>query len=313
MAPNKRPAKRAANRAANRPNSRTTPSKQPTKLGARASKSVFEQSNIKNGKLQRHTDNHANNKAVCEPVICEPMRVAKAIARAGLCSRREAERWIKAGRVRLNGKLLLTPAQTVSPGDELYVDDVLLPATLTIRLWRYHKPRGRLTTRSDPQGRPTIFDDLPSELANVITIGRLDYNTEGLLLLTNHGGLARHLELPATAVKRRYRVRAHGHITQQALDELAQGITIDGTHFAPAQATLERQVGQNCWLNITLTEGKNHEVKRLLGTLGLTVNRLIRTHYGPIELGALEAGKTAEIALSALGRLSPFEPRGKLR
>ncbi len=251
---------------------------------------------------------HAAPAAPSEPVITAPMRIAKAIARAGLGSRREAERQIAAGRVTVNGNRLVTPAFTVSPGDLVEVDGHPLPQTLAIRLWRYHKPRGRLTTRHDPQGRPTIYQDLPAALAGVLAVGRLDFNSEGLLLLTTHGGLARHMELPASGFVRRYRVRARGQASQAQLDTLQQGITIEGVHYAPMTARLERQQGHNAWLDITLREGKNREIRRVLAVLGLEVNRLIRVQYGPFELGQLGAGELAELAPTALDSLAASLP-----
>jgi 23S rRNA pseudouridine2605 synthase len=191
------------------------------------------------------------------------MRIAKALARAGLCSRREAERWIESGRVSVNGELLKSPARDVAPADRILVDGNPLPAPEPPRLWRYHKPKGRVTTHSDPQGRPTVFEALPEEMPRVISIGRLDFNTEGLLLLTNDGALARHLELPATGWLRRYRVRAHGAVTQEALDKLKEGIEIAGVRYGPIEASLDKVQGD---------------------TLNLTVNRLIRTSFGPFQL-----------------------------
>jgi 23S rRNA pseudouridine2605 synthase len=212
------------------------------------------------------------------------MRIAKALARAGLCSRREAERWIESGRVSVNGEVLKSPARDVAPADRILVDGNPLPAPEPPRLWRYHKPKGRVTTHSDPQGRPTVFEALPEEMPRVISIGRLDFNTEGLLLLTNDGALARHLELPATGWLRRYRVRAHGAVTQEALDKLKEGIEIAGVRYGPIEASLDKVQGANVWLSIGLREGKNREVRKILDTLDLTVNRLIRTSFGPFQL-----------------------------
>jgi 23S rRNA pseudouridine2605 synthase len=218
------------------------------------------------------------------------MRIAKALARAGLCSRREAERWVGDGRVSVNGEVLKSPARDVAPGDRILVDGNELPTLEPPRLWRYHKPRGLVTTHSDPQGRKTVFDSLPEHMPRVISIGRLDFNTEGLLLLTNDGALARHLELPATGWLRRYRVRAHGTITQEALDGLKAGIEIAGTRYGPIEATLDKVQGANVWLSIGLREGKNREVRTVLDRLGLTVNRLIRVSFGPFQLLELEPG-----------------------
>jgi 23S rRNA pseudouridine2605 synthase len=224
-----------------------------------------------------------------------PMRIAKAIAHAGLCSRRDAERWIKQGRVAVNGKVLTTPAQVVNPGDKVTVDGKPLPQAEAPRLWRYHKPKGLVTSHKDPQGRKTVFEALPAELPRVVSVGRLDFNTEGLLLLTTDGELARHLELPSTGWLRRYRVRAHGKVTQADLDRLAKGITIDGVQYGPVEAKIDRKQGGNVWLMLGLREGKNREVKRLAETLGLTVNRLIRISFGPFALGDLPSGQVSEV------------------
>lgn len=222
-------------------------------------------------------------------------RIAKVIARAGLCSRRDAERWIADGRVHLNGRLLTSPAVTVAPTDTILVDRKPLPETAAPQLWRYHKPRGRVTTHRDPQGRPTVFEALPDFLPRVISVGRLDFNTEGLLLLTTDGALARHLELPATGWLRRYRVRAHGTVDQKALDKLEKGIELDGIRYGPIEARLDRTQGANIWLTIGLREGKNREVRQVLGHLGLEVNRLIRISYGPFQLGDLDTGAIEEV------------------
>jgi 23S rRNA pseudouridine2605 synthase len=218
------------------------------------------------------------------------MRIAKALARAGLCSRREAERWVEQGRVNVNGKVLNSPARDVSGSDRILVDGKPLPTVEPPRLWRYHKPKGKVTTHHDPQGRQTVFDALPGHLPRVISVGRLDFNTEGLLLLTNDGDLARHLELPATGWLRRYRVRAHGAVTQEALDKLKEGIEIAGVRYGPIEATLDTTQGANVWLTIGLREGKNREVRTVLEHLGLGVNRLIRISFGPFQLLELEAG-----------------------
>jgi 23S rRNA pseudouridine2605 synthase len=220
----------------------------------------------------------------------EPMRIAKALARAGLCSRREAERWIAEGRVSVNGEVLASPARDVSATDRILVDGNPLPAAEPPRLWRYHKPKGLVTTHADPQGRPTVFGALPEHLPRVVSVGRLDYNTEGLLLLTNDGALARHLELPATGWMRRYRVRAHGTVTQPDLDRLKDGIEIAGVRYGPIEATLDKPQGTNVWLTLGLREGKNREVRKILETLNLSVNRLIRISFGPFQLLDLEPG-----------------------
>jgi 23S rRNA pseudouridine2605 synthase len=223
------------------------------------------------------------------------MRIAKAMARAGLCSRREAERWIADGRVAVNGRLLTTPAHDVGPDDRITVDGKPLPEAEPVRLWRYYKPRGLVTTHRDPQGRPTVFDNLPAGLPRVISVGRLDFNTEGLLLLTTDGALARHLELPATGWLRRYRVRARGRVTQEQLDKLKNGITVEGMSYGPIEATLDSEKGANVWLTLGLREGKNREVRKVLATLGLEVGRLIRVSFGPFQLLDLEPGQAEPV------------------
>jgi len=225
------------------------------------------------------------------PAAGWPMRVAKAMARAGLCSRREAERWIEQGRVRVNGTLLRSPARDVSERDHITVDNAPLPSVEPPRLWRYHKPKGLVTTHRDPEGRPTVFAALPEHLPRVISVGRLDVNTEGLLLLTNDGALARHLELPATGWLRRYRARAHGSVTPAALEALKAGSEIDGSRYGPIAATLDKTQGANVWLTLALREGKNREVRTVLESLGLTVNRLIRISFGPFQLLELAPGE----------------------
>ena len=226
-------------------------------------------------------------------------RVAKALARAGVASRREVERLIEAGRVSLNGQVLTTPAVKVAPGDILTVDGEVVSEPEPTRVWRYHKPVGLLTSHSDPQGRPTVFENLPDGLPRVISVGRLDLNSEGLLILTNDGALARALELPANAWVRRYRARARGHATQAKLDRLKDGVTIEGVHYGPIEATLDKAkegaAGANLWITVTLTEGKNREVRKVLESLGLTVNRLIRLSYGPFQLGPLPVGAVEEV------------------
>lgn len=227
-------------------------------------------------------------------------RVAKALARAGIASRREVEKLIEAGRVVLNGKVLKTPAVKVSAGDVLTVDGKVVGAAEPTRLFRYHKPAGLVTTHADPKGRPTVFRSLPPGLPRVISVGRLDLNSEGLLLLTNDGALARALELPATALVRRYRARARGRIDQAGLDKLKDGITVEGVRYGPIEATLEKakdstEGGANLWITVALTEGKNREVRKVLQALGLTVNRLIRLSYGPLALGTLAVGAVEEV------------------
>ncbi|MEF2070250.1 pseudouridine synthase [Consotaella aegiceratis] len=223
------------------------------------------------------------------------MRIAKRLARAGIASRRDAEGMIADGRVKVNGKVLDTPAVTVTAADRIEIDGAPLPAIERTRLWLFHKPAGLVTTNRDPEGRPTVFGRLPKDMPRVLSVGRLDINTEGLLLLTNDGGLARTLELPATGWLRRYRVRAHGTVKQAQLDELRQGIAIDGVFYGAVEAALEREQGSNVWLSVGLREGKNREVKRILGHLGLEVNRLIRVSFGPFQLADLEEGAVREI------------------
>ncbi len=218
------------------------------------------------------------------------------MARAGLCSRRDAEKWIEAGRVKVNGKLIVSPALNVEPGDRVEVDGNPLPDREQARLWRYHKPSGLVVSHRDEKDRPSVFDKLPEEMPRVISIGRLDINTEGLLLLTNDGELARLLELPATGWIRRYRVRAHGEVEQAALDALKGGLNVEGVQYGPIEATLDKQQGGNAWLTISLREGKNREVKRICEHLGLKVNRLIRTSFGPFQLGELPRGQVDEVS-----------------
>lgn len=217
------------------------------------------------------------------------------MARAGLCSRREAEAWIAAGRVSVNGQAIASPALNVSPADRIEVDGQPLPRAERTRLFLFHKPRGLVTTNADPQGRPTIFDALPKGLPRLVTVGRLDLNTEGLLLLTNDGGLARVLEHPNTGWLRRYRVRAHGKVTQAALDALRPGVTVDGVRYGPIEATLDREQGANIWLTFAIREGKNREVRNVLDHLGLSVNRLIRISFGPFQLGELKPNEIEEV------------------
>src|SRR5512143_2911057 len=227
-------------------------------------------------------------------------RIAKVIARAGLASRREAEAWIAAGRVSVNGSVISAPALNVTPSDQIVVDGAPLRARERTRLFLYHKPRGLVTTHSDPEGRDTIFRALPKNLPRLISVGRLDINTDGLLLLTNDGGLARILELPATGWLRRYRVRALGRVQQDALDRLRGGITIEGIHYGPIEATLDREQGANVWLTFGIREGKKREVRQVLESLGLTGNGPIRVACGPFELGDLDDGAVRESATSEL-------------
>jgi 23S rRNA pseudouridine2605 synthase len=222
-------------------------------------------------------------------------RIAKVMARAGVCSRREAEAWISEGRVRVNGEVLTSPAFNVSETDNVQVDGKPLAAAERTRLFLFHKPRGLVTTARDPEGRNTVFAVLPPDLPRVVAIGRLDINTEGLLLLTNDGGLSRVLELPSTGWLRRYRVRAHGTVDQAALDRLSEGVTIDGVDYMGVEAKLDREQGSNAWLTLGLREGKNREIKKILEHLGLAVNRLIRVSFGPFELGDLPEGEVMEV------------------
>ncbi len=222
-------------------------------------------------------------------------RIAKVMARAGLASRRDAEAWIAAGRVSVNGKTVLSPALNVGPRDKIAVDGKPLPTRERTRLWLYHKPRGLVTTSKDPEGRTTVFEVLPPELPRVVSVGRLDLNTEGLLLLTNDGGLARVLAHPSTAWLRRYRVRAFGKVDLVKLQALRNGIEIDGFSYGPIEAELDRQQGDNVWLMLGLREGKNREVRKVLEHLGLSVNRLIRVSFGPFQLGDLGEGAAEEI------------------
>ncbi|MBB4040077.1 23S rRNA pseudouridine2605 synthase [Microvirga flocculans] len=227
-------------------------------------------------------------------------RIAKVIARAGVASRRDAEAMIAEGRVTLNGKVLESPAINVTAADTITVDGEPLPAKERTRLWLYHKPRGLVTTARDPEGRPTVFENLPEDLPRVVAVGRLDINTEGLLLLTNDGGLARVIAHPDTGWLRRYKVRAHGDITQADLDGLRDGISIDGIDYGPVEARLDRVQGDNVWITMGLREGKNREIKRILEHLGMQVNRLIRMSFGPFQLGDLEQGMVEEVRTKVL-------------
>jgi 23S rRNA pseudouridine2605 synthase len=247
-------------------------------------------------------------------------RVAKALARAGVGSRRDVERLIAEGRVALNGIALTTPAVKVEPGDLLTVDGKVVGEAEPARLFRYHKPVGLVTTHKDPQGRPTVFEALPAGLPRLISVGRLDLNSEGLLLLTNDGELARALELPAAGVQRRYRARAFGRVSQTQLDRLKDGITVDGVRYGAIEARLDKAKegpqGANLWITLTLAEGKNREVRRVLEHLGVKVNRLIRLSYGPFALGTLEVGEIEEVGPRVIreqlaGQIAPANlPKG---
>ncbi|MBP2547863.1 23S rRNA pseudouridine2605 synthase [Neorhizobium galegae] len=225
----------------------------------------------------------------------KPERISKILARAGIASRRDVERMIMEGRVSVNGKQLETPVLNATLADRIEVDGQPIRGIERTRLWLYHKPAGLVTTNSDPEGRPTVFDNLPEDLPRVMSIGRLDINTEGLLLLTNDGGLSRVLELPTTGWLRRYRVRAYGDISQEKLDTLKDGIAVDGVLYGAIDATLDRTQGHNVWITMGLREGKNREIKNVLGALGLEVNRLIRLSYGPFQLGDLPEGQVVEV------------------
>jgi 23S rRNA pseudouridine2605 synthase len=227
-------------------------------------------------------------------------RIAKVLARAGLASRRDAEEMVVQGRVTVNGRVINSPALDVTANDVVAVDGAVLPPRERTRLFMYHKPRGLMTTHADPEGRPTVFDNLPEGLPRLISVGRLDFNTEGLLLLTNDGGLARALELPDTGWLRRYRVRAHGEVTQAQLDQLKDGIEVDGVKYGSIDATLERDQGSNVWLVFAIREGKNREVRNVMAHLGLEVNRLIRVSYGPFQLGEIAEGQVDEIKTRVL-------------
>ncbi len=239
-------------------------------------------------------------------------RIAKRLARAGVASRREAERMIEAGRVRVNGRVLESPALNVTEADAIEVDGKPLPEAEPARLWRYHKPLGLVTTARDEKGRKTVFDALPPDLPRVMSVGRLDINSEGLLLLTNDGELKRRLELPSTGWMRKYRVRVHGRPTPEMLAPLEKGVTVDGERFQPMQVTIDRQQGANAWLTIGLREGKNREIRRAMEAVGLAVNRLIRISYGPFQLGDLADGAVEEVRSRVLADQlgGPEKPAG---
>ncbi|MGR3703998.1 MAG: pseudouridine synthase [Paracoccaceae bacterium] len=229
------------------------------------------------------------------PKTTQGERIAKVIARAGIASRREAERLIETGRVTVNGEVITRAALNVTPADKVVVNGKPLDAPEPARLWLYHKPTGLVTTNRDEQGRPTIYDDLPEDMPRVMSVGRLDLNSEGLLLLTNDGAVKRQLELPSTGWLRKYRVRVNGRVTEPQLEPLRKGITADGEDFQPMIITLDRQIGANAWLTIGLREGKNREIRRAMEAVGLVVNRLIRVSYGPFQLGQLKPGAVEEI------------------
>ena len=248
-------------------------------------------------------------------------RIAKVLARAGVASRRGAEAMIAEGRVTVNGRVVDGPALNVVPADRITVDGRPLAPPEPARLWLYHKPAGLVTTASDEKGRPTVFGALPEDLPRVMSVGRLDLNSEGLLLLTNDGGLKRRLELPSTGWLRRYRVRVNGAPTAETFEPLRRGLVLDGERFAAMEATFDRQQGANAWVTIGLREGRNREIRRAMEAVGLTVNRLIRVSYGPFRLGALKAGAVEEVrrrvlidqvGAEALG-VEPPGPQAKAR
>lgn len=268
-----------------------------------------------------------NQDTALEGEIDKGERIAKALARAGVGSRRDVERMITDGRIRIDGKVLETPATLVTTLNGITVDGEPVMQAEETKVWRFHKSRGLLTTHKDPEGRPTVFQKLPNHMGRVISVGRLDMNTEGLLLLTNDGNLTRYMELPDTSLVRRYRVRVYGRVNQKSLDRLKDGVTIEGIHYGAVDAKLERsrppkrdgkdtikgdkeakslpQSSANTWLTVAITEGKNREVRRLMEHLGLTVNRLIRTHYGPFSLGSLPMGAVGAVSGKQLRDLLP--------
>jgi len=244
---------------------------------------------------------------VTEPDGPRGERIAKWLARAGVASRRDAEKLLGEGAVRLNGAVVDHPATFIQPDDIVQVRGKLVDAPDRTRLWRYHKPEGLVTTHRDPQGRATVFDALPRELPRVVSVGRLDLNSEGLLLLTNDGALARRLELPSQGWIRRYRVRAWGLPDARALAGLARGVMIEGVRYGPIEAAIEARKGDNSWLSVALTEGRNREVRRVMAHLGLQVTRLIRVAYGPFQLGLLPRSAVDEVSGKVLREQLPKE------
>lgn len=228
------------------------------------------------------------------------MRIAKLMAHAGVCSRREAEELIKQQRVTVNGEVVVSPAMNVTGDEKILVDGEKLPKTENTRLWLYHKPVGLVTTHKDEKNRSTVFDNLPKNLPRVISVGRLDLNSEGLLLLTNNGELSRKLELPSNGWSRRYKVRVFGKVDQDMLDKLKNGIVVDGVEYGAIRAEIESKQGANSWLNVTLCEGKNREIRKVMKYLGLEVSRLIRLSYGPFQLGNLKKGEVREVPQKVL-------------
>jgi 23S rRNA pseudouridine2605 synthase len=234
-------------------------------------------------------------------------RIAKVIARSGFCSRREAEKLIESGRVKLDGKTIDKPGINVTAGNQILIDDKPLAGKDITRLWLFHKPRGVITSNGDPQGRTTVFEILPKTMPRVISVGRLDYNTEGLLLLTNNGELARYMELPATGWARSYKVRVYGAIDEKKLDILRKGVTIEGIYYAPAKIKVETTKNSNSWMVFAITEGKNLEIRRMLDYIGLEVSRLIRMSYGPFKIGTIPEGKVWEVPADTIKEQIKFE------
>ncbi len=232
-------------------------------------------------------------------------RIAKVMARAGLCSRREAERWIADGRVSVDGNILTSPALTVTPANTVVVDGKPLSGNEETKVWRYHKPAGLIVSHNDPEGRATIFERMPPGMPRVISIGRLDLNSEGLMLLTNNGELARHMEKPDTGWIRRYRVRVNGRVDGAALARLEKGVTISGIRYGSIKAELDRQQGANAWITMALTEGKNREIRKVMEHMGYQVTRLIRTAYGPFQLGNMERGSVIDVSRKMLRESVP--------
>lgn len=238
-------------------------------------------------------------------------RIAKRLARAGLCSRRDAERWIAEGRVSVNGKKLDSPACVVGEDDIIVVDGKPLPEAERTRVWRYHKPTGLVTTHKDDLGRPTVFERLPADMPRVISVGRLDLNSEGLLLLTNDGALARELELPSRGWVRRYRVRVFGRPTPEELASLEKGITVDGVRYGPIKAVLDSQAASNAWLTVSIQEGKNREIRKVMEHMGWDVSRLIRVAYGPFQLGNLPEREVEEVTGKVIKDQLGVKPKAK--
>jgi 23S rRNA pseudouridine2605 synthase len=239
------------------------------------------------------------------PVADRGERIAKWLARAGVASRRDVEKMLSEGRIKLNGKLLDHPASFVTPGDVVQVNGKVIDAPARTRLFRYHKPEGLMTTHKDPEGRPTVFEKLPPGLPRLISIGRLDLNSEGLLLLTNDGALARLLERPETGWLRRYRVRVNGYVDEKALAALSHGVTVEGERYGPIDAGLDSRKGDNAWLSVGLREGRNREVRRVMAHLNLQTSRLIRIAYGPFQLGLLPRGSVEEVPAKILREQLP--------